>query len=76
MGIPVMDQLLKDIEASDRREKKNKNNQTPTRSQILLLLSTQGISCTKDQLALCIGHVHPCDGNYISKAFTLQILLN
>lgn len=74
MGIPVMDQLLKDIEASDIREKKKK--QTPTRSQILLLLSTRGVSCTKDQLALCIGHVHPCDGNYISKAFTLQILLS
>lgn len=31
MGIPVMDQLLKDIEASDRREKKK--NQTKPRPE-------------------------------------------
>lgn len=71
MGIPVLEQLLKDIEASDRRGKEN-----PTRSQILLLLCTQGTSCTKDEPALPTGHLHPCDGHCISEALTLQSLLN
>lgn len=64
MGIPVMDQLLKDIEASDRTGRKK----NPTRSQILLLLRPQGIHCAKDQLAPPTGHLPPCDGDCTSEA--------